>query len=97
MRTLILSALIALTAAPALAGPPIAVVSGTPGVYEWPQDKGRRLGTLVDGSKVELIRCESADYPSCQIKGGGWVDASFLVGSPAKQRVTEGYHITEND
>lgn len=94
IRTALVTILLSLTAAPALAGPPIARVVGTTGIYAIARE-AKRIGFLANGTHVELVYCEPVDFPWCEIKGGGWVDGSFLVGGAAKTKVSPGYLITD--
>ncbi|GLQ52781.1 hypothetical protein [Devosia nitrariae] len=92
----------AILAGPALAEP-TARASGNATVHAGPGRDYPAIAHLVDGERYPLERCTTpsredefgrryADWGGeswCYIAAaGGWVDASYLVGSPAKVNVT---------
>jgi uncharacterized protein YraI len=94
MRPIIMLAVIAALGAPlapipAHAAEPTARVSGgNVSVYAGPGTRYGVIGKLAAGARVYLDYCTRNDR-WCQVRGGGWVEGSYLVGWSAKIRVTQ--------
>ncbi len=86
------AALLGLTTPPAGAAGPTARASGILAVQTSPHDWAPTIDKLVKNERVELDFCtrQSRWCHVIQLDGGpsGWVDGTYLVGSPAKALVT---------
>jgi uncharacterized protein YraI len=87
MRPLLTALLLAATLLPASAAEPTARVSGDISVRQGPGTNYQVIGKLPDGARVELDYC-TRNKRWCLVSDIGWVNASYLVGSGAKLRVT---------
>ena len=85
--TLVLFALLfAVLAPPALAASTARATADLP-AYAGPGRHYARIGLLRDGTEVTLRSC-TRDQRWCDADNYGWVDATYLIGVAAKERVT---------
>ncbi|WP_417729674.1 SH3 domain-containing protein [Roseovarius sp.] len=90
LRPLVLAAALLALATPAFAASTARATGNLP-IRSGPGDYYRTISTLPDGTRVGLSQC-TRHSRWCKIVyddgPDGWVLGSYLVGSPAKARVT---------